>query len=186
MKQLLVIFLIVVFALHHVGYYFIYVSLRQQNEASFKAKLEKDNFKKERLRNASIPITLPYQPSQENFQTVGKKLYIKGNYYRVIKMKYARDTLHLIYIDDISTKELKSTLEKWISRLTENSSSDPHDGSIVKLIKNQYFIFRNEFKLLKRNVLNIAFNTFYFNNYKQIYLGVPNPPPKCLSWFILL
>jgi len=151
MKRFTVILLLFVFLMYQAGFYLFYLSLNHYKEESWR-----DNSYGQALQNQyiekSIPITLAYQHDQTEFQPVMQSIEIDGKYYRVIKQRYAKDTLHILYVADMQRQTLHQSLKDWVSTLSQQSSQDkkaaPHEGleknylpcSLALEIYNQYII----------------------------------------------
>ena len=135
MKQFSVILLLLVFLMYQAGFYLFYLSLNHYNEEAWQ-----DDQQVEALQNRfiekSIPITFAYQADQANYQSVMQSIQVDGNFYRVVKQRYAKDTLHILYIVDTKRENMHKSLKDWVNTISQHSSQDKKTAIKDGLEKN--------------------------------------------------
>lgn len=71
-----------------------------------------DTLLHDRQMTASWPVTLPYQPDQEDFVPAMGFFEQDKIHYRIIKQRYSRDTLYIVYAIDIQKNRLGFLYDK--------------------------------------------------------------------------
>ena len=171
------------FVLCNAGYYFVYLALTHKNENAWKSKVVLGDFRTENIQSRSIPISFPYLADQKEYQTVDERVKLEGKVYRIIKKRYANDTLHIMYINDYAREKIESGFTKWVSRMLKNNSSS--DTKTVQFTFNfpdqQYFRSDFTFRALSSSTNNCDRQDHYSAYFKDIYPNIPSPPPKVIS-----
>jgi hypothetical protein len=170
--------LLFILLFYHAGYYGFYINALYQLESSWNLKIESGDLPENLLQTKSISLTFPYQPDQEDFQPVSEKLEIEGKFYRVVKQKYAKDTLHIVYINDIERDQLKISFNEWIYSITQKPVSK--DGKQVILANTTKNYLPINFSFSFDSVLYDDFikSTQYYVVVKSPFLKIPTPPPQ--------
>jgi hypothetical protein len=178
MRRLIAIMLLFVLLFYHAGYYGFYINALYQLESSWNLKIEKGDLPENLLQTKSIFISFPYQPDQPDYLPVSEKLELEGRYYRVVKQRYAQDTLHIVYINDIEREQLKLSFNDWIQTITQKPvSKEGKQIILTNLTKNYLPIhFGCSFNSLFSDN-PIHFKNYYFS-FKSPFLKIPTPPPQ--------
>ncbi|HLF35474.1 MAG TPA: hypothetical protein VI583_14610 [Cyclobacteriaceae bacterium] len=177
MKTLFASGLLSIFLLYQAGYYVFYLSLERRQGDYWKDKVEQNHLEGDILIGRSIPISFPYQPDQEEFQPVLETFESEGKVYRVLKQRYARDTLHILYIDDHQGKQMKNSLRHWLISISHSPSAGDNqivwDGLEKSFIPNHFefaAIHLYKFLILYRHAIDHAILT--------PLIGILTPPPE--------
>lgn len=177
MARLSAIFLLSTFFLYHIGYYALYLGTSYYIESVWENKLEKGYQDNTGFQVKAVPIALPYAFNQETYQNVSRQVLIEGKFYRVVKQKYAKDTLHIVYVNDQKTEILNESLKKWAAAFTPQSTSK-NGGKLVlnDLIKNYLpglFSINFESRCCPR-----LYSSFLLPFLEHVFIFVPVPPPE--------
>lgn len=181
MRRLLAIMLLSILLFYHAGYYGFYINALFKLESSWKLKIENGDLPENLLQTKSIFITFPYLPDQENFQPVSEKLELDGKFYRVVKQKYAKDTLHIVYINDIEREQLKISFNEWIQSITQKPISKEGKQVIVTNLTKNYLPCNFDYQLESNLFSILNHSSFYHLPVKSPYLPIHTPPPKDLN-----
>jgi len=176
LKKGISIGLLLCFLSYHFGYYFLYISL-QQIEYQWQHKIFDDQFSQELILN--LPLSIPYMADQEDYQVTNTPFTKDGVHYRVIKQRYANDTLQLIYVPDHAVLNIKTSMKDWIAAIHAEGKPSQSNGKLIFL--NAY----KDFVTTVFNFLSVPFKltilhseeTYYFP-YKWVCLWVDSPPPE--------
>ena len=113
MRQAAAIVLLFVLFLYHMGYYGFYLVASYQLDNHWHEKAYEGDLEQERLLHTSLPLSVPYQPNQPDYVPAnGGKVEVDGNFYRIVRQRYANDTLHIIYVQDALQEELQLSVDK--------------------------------------------------------------------------
>ena len=77
-----------------------------------------------------VPISIPYLQDQTEFERQDGTFNYQGEYYRIIKQKYASDTLTIVCFKDNESKAIQSALTDYVKTFTDNAQ---HDGGHAKI-----------------------------------------------------
>lgn len=177
MKNFFAICLLFLFLIYNAGYYVFYLTVNQQYENSWKEKVESNKLDPGILLTKSIPITFPYQADQENYIPVLESFEINGKVYRVLQQRYARDTLHIVYINDRTGKQMRNSLRDWISTLTQKPANSKNTTVWDSFEKN-YIPNYLDFTLIAKQKIVKVFRIFFNSELLSPFIDTVTPPPK--------
>jgi hypothetical protein len=129
MNRILTYLLLFVFLLYQAGYYLFYLTLKHRADLELTENSDNKVLNKDFIIK-SIPLSLAYQQDQKDFLSVMQVIEADGKYYRIIKQRYANDTLHIIYMADKSRENLHTSLTEWVNSISQQSSQDKQ--SLIK------------------------------------------------------
>ena len=178
MKKLLTIFFVSLLALHYAGYYFTFHVLNKQLEDSWRTQYERNQFEDEHFQEMTIPISFPYLHEQTEYVNVDELMEIDGKIYRILKKKYEKGNLHLVYINDKEKEGVESLFQKWLADMNQNNKSTQNNGNLNHSFDKQYFSQLFDFSLNMTPIFNINHNTPYLDSFRDVYLETLIPPPK--------
>ncbi len=137
MNRLSAVILLVTFLLYHTGYYVFYLFSSYAIEASWGNKIGADDFHENQLRETFLPISIPYLPDQENFVKKTGKFELDGRFFRVLKQRYAKDTIHIIYVQDVESQHLATSFRQWIASLNPEGAAERGSEKVLfTFVKN--------------------------------------------------
>jgi hypothetical protein len=176
MRRISTCLLLLVFLLYQAGFYLFY--LAQKRIIDYKMEASRDLLMGEtNLIVKSIPISFPYQSDQEEYQPVMRVIEDNGKFYRVVMQRYAKDTLHIMYIADKDNQSLHTSLKEWVNTISQQSSHDKK-MSVKDGLEKNYIPYR----------LVIDLSNFFRVNNSEYYQCIPEvlvnplekltPPPK--------
>jgi len=171
------ILLLLLFLLFHAGYYFVYVALVHRNDLSWVAMKHKD-INPASLHTVSVPITLPYQADQSEFTDLDQSIQIDGRFYRVIKGRYIRDTIYLVYVDDYSNNRIHNLFSMWMGQMTDQQKASKDHSTLDKPVEKPFY--RPGSSPAESNRYGISYHYLVGVSMKiePVYLSVPVPPPE--------
>ena len=180
MRRLFAILLLSTFLIHSYGFYGIYWFLQLKLNSEWASKLGGENEEQIKYFQSAFPISLPYQPDQDSFQNTSGTFEMYGVYYRIIKQRYAKDTLYVVYTPDLTKGQLEKTLQSYLRAINGFATSGLELFSSLKTMIRD-FIPTAKYNILPHIVDMVK--TQFANNglaYYIAYLIVPTPPPKNL------
>lgn len=181
MSRIPAIFLLTIFLAYNLGYYGVYLIMEYKIEAHWKEKILEDQVDLNVLRTVSTPLSLPYWSDQTDFQPLTGLLKMDGEFFRFIKSRYAKDTLHLVYAKDRKMESLHNTLRDWAVTFTSIPISQNgnvewwksmcKDFLMSRLVKEEYQRPAWQQEISSKGLLFVY----------SFFLDVPSPPPKYVS-----
>jgi len=122
LKRFFSIVLIIIVLLNTMGYYVIFVGLQYKHDAAIIKKLDTDHYDAFQTVTLKLPISVPYRIDDENFTRVNGVIEHNGEHYRLVKQKYANDTLTVICIRDVERKKINEDMADYVKGFTDKAS----------------------------------------------------------------
>lgn len=182
MNRLTAILLLSLFAFHQLGYYFFYAATKYKINQEWEEKIEKQLLKEQDMNYMALPISYPYQQDQAMYQPTNESLEFGDEFYRVIKKRYANDTLHIIYVDDVRSEHLKQSFKDWVNTIYQEKNPESQRQIMLSGFDKNYF--KNEVLIAfsAPEPAKIQFKDHYALNYYYQYSATLEHPPKpCIS-----
>jgi hypothetical protein len=172
--------LVVIFLFNVIGYYGIYVAMLRQARVALNEKIENDQYQDDQTVTIKIPLTLPYPVHQNYFERVTGDFEHQGEFYKLVKQKYANDTLYVVCIRSADEKKAFKVFSDLIKISTDQHAPTHHQGTktLVSIIKDYdpevcdiHFAPRLSIELTK---------SFSFYNTRVLSQDSPvfSPPPE--------
>jgi hypothetical protein len=119
------------------GYYGVFLGLQYQNSVAMTRQLDADVYDESQAVTIQIPLTVPYMYNDADFKRAEGLFQYQGEFYRLIKQKYADDTLTVIAIRDSETKRINQAMSDYVMTFTD-SGEDNQDAAklTVSFIKD--------------------------------------------------
>lgn len=121
------------------GYYFIFWGLELRNDAQMSRALDEDYYDATKAVTFQIPIALPYQYDDPQFVRVEGKFSYGGESYRLVKQKYAHDTLTVVCIKDEKDQSIQQALSEFVGTFTDHATDVPGAKALSVFLK-EYLI----------------------------------------------
>ncbi len=118
------------------GYYAVLLCLEWQHNRKAEIRLDRDEFSASQTFTVKLPLTIPYVPDAAEFERVQGIFKHNGTFYRLVKQKYAADTLTIICVRDEETERLQHALDRYVNTFTDNNPEQQRDSkTIISFIK---------------------------------------------------
>lgn len=75
-------------------------------------------------KTLKIPISLHYVNDDQEFKEINSLFEKDGEYFRIIKQKYAKDTLTVVYVSDNQKNNLETTIKKWAASMAQEGQTN--------------------------------------------------------------
>lgn len=132
MKKLTAILLLSTFLFHAGGYYVVFWALRHQAAVEMRARLDADKYSESETVTLKIPLAIPYNGDSYEYQSITGEMEHNGEYLRLVKKKFVRDTLYVVAVKDHRQKELATAMTDFFKASNDLPSSSP----TMKLLGN--------------------------------------------------
>lgn len=136
MKKLAAVALVFILLLNMVGYYLILVGLQYKHTATIRRALDDGAYNPAAGITFRLPIALPYANNQSEFDRVDGVFEFKGEHYRLVKQKYANDTLTIVCIFDNERKQIDQQFTSYVTSFANHGSDDANAKKTINLIKD--------------------------------------------------
>jgi hypothetical protein len=135
MKKVVSIFLVVLLLLNVMGYYGVFLGLRYRNSQQFIQRLDAERYSESETITLKIPLTIPYY-GDTDFERVDGEIEHGGEFYRLVKQKFERDTLQIVCIKDVKRKHIQKALKEYVKTFADHSADRTSGKSIPSFIKD--------------------------------------------------
>lgn len=129
MRKLISIVFISLFLLNVLGYYGLFFGLQYRNSQKMNSQLDADNYMEEEAITIKVPITIPYATDSKDFERVSGEFEYNGEYYRLVKQRLTRDTLHIVCVKDHQGKRIHQALASYVETFTDKPVDSQHSSS---------------------------------------------------------
>ena len=116
------------------GYYGFLLGLQYHHERKLIESLDAKNGNLSGTVSIKIPITIPYATDSREYERVDGVFEHKGEFLRLVKQRFYRDTLEIVCIRDIQHEKINEALVNYASSLTDKTGDIPASKAI-QLIK---------------------------------------------------
>jgi hypothetical protein len=159
LRKLAAILLIALFIFNLFGYRILFYIAQQQSDINIETALDNNQYNAEDLVTIKIPISVPYQIQQKDFERFDGEVTLNGKIYKYVKRKVSDGNLILLCLPDHNKMHLetaKNDLFKSSNDL-QNAGSEKRDNSKPvsgKNFSNEYNQIIAEYRIGCYNTLN--------------------------------
>ena len=185
MRKLAAILLLALFLFNLFGYRILFNYLQQQSDVNIEASIDANQYNAHDLITIKIPLSMPYQLDQENFERVSGEIKYNGKIYKYVQRKVSGGELILQCLPDESKMKLHSAKDdffKFANDLQQNNSSKKSSGA--DLAKNWISIYDKQADKQEAVLLspkNTSFSSeIIFTFSSGIHIS-PEQPPDCVA-----
>jgi hypothetical protein len=146
LKKLASIGFIAVLLLNVMGYYGVFLGMQYRNDVSSLKAFDADIYDESQAITLKIPVAIPYMTDNVDFQRVDGKYEHEGVHYRLVKQKYAQDTLTIVCVRDMETTRLSNALADYVKTFTDTPEQGQNSKISLNMIKDylpQHFSLTN-------------------------------------------
>lgn len=139
MKKLYAILLIVIFLFNLFGYRLFFNYVSHKADINLETSLDRNEFNEAELIAVIVPLSVPYQNDQQDFERVDGELQINGKLYKYVKRKVSNGQLVIMCLPDYKKMQLHSAKDeffKYASDLVQNNNSKKSENSKSGVFKN--------------------------------------------------
>jgi len=111
------------------GYYAIFMGMQYKNTVAMTERLDADQYDESQTMTIEIPVTAPYMPDDVDFKRVDGVFEYKGEFFRLVKQKYAKETLTVVVIKDTENKRISDAMSDYVMSFTD--SGDDQDSAKI-------------------------------------------------------
>lgn len=178
MKRLVSILLLLVFLFNVGGYYLVFIGLHHRSDLLLSKKIEGNQYNADETIELKIPVTLPYPLQQNGFERVDGKFEHQGTFYKLIKQKLENDTIYVVCIRDVASKNIANTLKDYVAKTNDLPANSKNSLNLLGK-------FLKDFESLETDLIQhgngwtskIEFADLTFTPHAAI-LTPHGPPPK--------
>jgi hypothetical protein len=137
MKKTVSICLVALLLLNVMGYYGLFVGLKYKNALRVTSRIEADDYSESETITIKIPLAVPYY-GDTDFERVDGEIEHQGQFYRLVKQKLEKDTLHVVCIRDTRAERIHEALTDYVNTFTDQSADRSNAKTIQSFIKDYF------------------------------------------------
>lgn len=176
MKRIVSSVLVVLLLLNVMGFYGVFVGLKYSNTQSLLQRFEENRFSDLQTVTIHVPLTIPYYPNT-GFERVDGEIEHNGEVYRLVKQRYANDTLSIVCVKDLHSKNIKQALKDYVKSFTDSPAQSSQTKTIPGFIKD-YLSAETQIGLLSAGWSYDLIPSFFTTAFGNVSLSTASPPPK--------
>jgi hypothetical protein len=176
MKKIISYLLAALLLLNVMGYYGLILGVKYQHIQSITQRLDQDRYRSDETVTIKVPVAIPYLLDTE-YERVDGEIEYNGEFFRLVKQKFANDTLHIVCIKDNRSKHMKQALAEYVKTFSDQPVNSKSATTLPSPIKDY---IPNDFSLATAALGWSRSFRFYTNddfNYHHS-LSVLSPPPQ--------
>jgi hypothetical protein len=181
LKKLAAILLIAILSFNWYGYRIVMNMMAKNADQQLELRLDKNDYDEAQLIELKVPLNVPYQNDQADFERHYGEMEIDGKYYTYVKRKIENGYLILKCIPNSSKEQIKAAgydYFKMTNGLGQPDKKQDKTTNFAKSFWSEYNGREPDFTidifsdLIKRNFLN--YPSFLYD----ICLASPGQPPE--------
>lgn len=138
MKRLVSLALVALLLLNVLGYYALFFGLQYRNDRAMTRMFDSGTYEESQAITIKLPLTVPYLNDNPGFQRVDGKFWHGGEFYRLVKQKYAKDTLTVVCVKDPENVRIQDALSDFVKTFTDAPIENQANAKLVFSISKDY------------------------------------------------
>jgi hypothetical protein len=119
------------------GYYGLFIGLEYRHDMAMTSRFERNDYSEDQTISFKVPLSVPYANDQQEFERVDGKFEYDGESYRLIKQKYANDTLTVVCYRDHQNSVIADAMSDYVKTFANAPSEKQSDSKVtVSFIKD--------------------------------------------------
>ena len=185
MKKLAAILLLLLFLFNLVGYRLWFNYAQQQSDIQLESSLDKHQYNDADLIAIKVPLSMPYQTVQSNYERVDGEIKLDGKIYKYVKRRIVNGELELLCLPDqnkMRLQDAKNDYFKTTSDIASNTGkkSDNTKTSIFKNITSDYEQQINNYVLLVAAIDKTSYSSELIFSLSSTPHTPPGQPPDAI------
>jgi hypothetical protein len=138
-KKLAAILLLLLFLFNLVGYRLWFNYAQQRSDVQLEASLDKHQYNDADLISIKVPLSMPYQTVQSNYERVNGEVKVDGKIYKYVKRRIVNGELELLCLPDqnkMRLQDAKNDYFKTTNDIAANNSDKKSENSKTNIFKS--------------------------------------------------
>jgi hypothetical protein len=137
-KKLLSLLLVVLLLFNVLGYYGLFLGLQYQNSQQMIAKFDAEEYSNSETITIKVPITIPYASDSRDYERVNGQFEHEGEFYRLVKQRLLHDTLFIVCVKDMQSKNIHQALTSYVKTFTDKPVDNHSNTKAFSLLSKDY------------------------------------------------
>lgn len=122
--------------MNSMGFYGLFLGLKFKNDSQTRNQLDLDDLAGLETITIRIPLSLPYSVDDTDFERIDGKYEYNGEFFRLVKQRYANDTLTIVCIKDQNEKAIEGGLRNYVKTFAQHHTENNGAKFQISLIKD--------------------------------------------------
>lgn len=118
------------------GFYGIFLGLKLRNDTATVIQLDQGNLREFETVTFKIPISLPYSQDDAAFERIDGKYEYNGEFFRLVKQRYANDTLTIVCVKDKNEKVIENAIRTYVKTFASQHTENQGAKFQISMIKD--------------------------------------------------
>lgn len=115
------------------------MGIEYENDVHMIRKLDASDYNTSNSIIVKIPIAVPYLSDDTEYVRIDGKYEFNGEYYRMVKQKYAQDTLYIVCVKDQENKRIHGAMSDYVKSFADKPAT-PHGNAKLVFSFNKDYI----------------------------------------------
>jgi len=161
------------------GYYVVFLGLQYQNDLTMSKALDADIYNQSNTITIKIPVSVPYMPDHPDFERVDGQFKHNGELYRMVKQRYANDTLTIVCVRDTEYKKIDLAFADYTRTFSDTATDSKPASKVTFSFIKDYLPISFEINSATHGwVLRVTHNSHYRNLIPTFFPSIIHPPEK--------
>ena len=136
LRKLLSIAFVLLMLMTSMGFYGIFLGLKLRNDAANDIQFDRDDLREFETVTFKIPISLPYSTDDAGFERIDGKYEYNGEFFRLVKQRYANDTITIVCVKDQHEKVIENAMKTYVKTFASQHTENQGAKLQISLIKD--------------------------------------------------
>jgi hypothetical protein len=103
------------------GYYAVFLGISFTHDVAMLQALDAGAYDINKTVTVKLPLAIPYTPNDVEFERVDGLFTYRGEHYRLVKQRFADDTLTIVCVVDAGRKKIQEELTGYVETFTDKA-----------------------------------------------------------------
>lgn len=161
------------------GYYGVFLGLYLKNDIAKLKALDADIYDQSNAITLKLAVSMPYMPDQSDFDRVDGQFEHNGELYRMVKQRYAKDTLTVVCVKDAEHKKIDLALSDYVKTFTDKSTdTQSASKTTISFIKDYLLISFELDSATEGWTSEVLYNSNYQTLIPTFTASIIHPPER--------
>jgi hypothetical protein len=161
------------------GYYGVFLGLHLKNDLAMSKALDTDLYEQSNTVTLKVAVSIPYMLDQSDFERVNGQFEHNGELYRMVKQRYAKDTLTVVCVKDAEHKKIDTALADYVKTFTDKGTDTKQTSkTTISFIKDYLPIFFEINSATEGWVLSVQRNAYHQSLIPTFSASIVHPPER--------
>lgn len=179
MKKIITIAFVLLVLLNTMGYYGVFLGLHLKNDLAMSKALDSDIYDQSNTITIKVAVSIPYMIDQSEFERANGQFKHNGELYRMVKQRYAKDTLTVVCVKDMEHKKIDVALADYVKTFTDKGTdTKPTSKATISFIKDYLPVSFEINAATEGWALNVQRNVHHQNLIPTFSASIVHPPER--------